>query len=96
MSLIVGLTSSACKLSAQSDMLCGTVQLAKAPARPCYSPQRTKPRSHSLVDKLARAFSGQSIAESEPMYGNVWVYVNDQNGRRYSLSVRYFIHPCTH
>ncbi|KAL0049263.1 hypothetical protein WJX82_009993 [Trebouxia sp. C0006] len=58
-------------------------QLAKAPARPCYSPQRTKPKSHSLVDKLARTFSGQSIAESEPMYGNVWVYVNDQNGRRY-------------
>ncbi|KAL0038506.1 hypothetical protein WJX77_008801 [Trebouxia sp. C0004] len=58
-------------------------QLAKAPARPCYSPQRTKPRSHSLVDKLARAFSRQSIVESEPMYGNVWVYVADQNGRRY-------------
>ncbi|KAL0019688.1 hypothetical protein WJX79_007916, partial [Trebouxia sp. C0005] len=59
-------------------------QLAKAPARPCYSPQRTKPKTHSLVDKLARAFSGQSIAESEPLYGNIWVYVTDQNGRSYS------------
>ncbi|DBA72378.1 TPA: hypothetical protein ACH3X2_010528 [Trebouxia sp. C0005] len=70
-------------------------QLAKAPARPCYSPQRTKPKTHSLVDKLARAFSGQSIAESEPLYGNIWVYVTDQNGRRYSLSVCYFTQTCT-
>ena len=87
MLLVAGLPPSACKLSAPSDMLCDTLQLAKAPARPCYSPQRTKPRSHSLVDKLARAFSGQSIAESEPIYGKVWVSVNDQNGRRYSPPV---------
>ncbi|KAA6421600.1 MAG: hypothetical protein FRX49_08543 [Trebouxia sp. A1-2] len=69
-------------------------QLAKAPARPCYSPQRTKPKTHSLVDKLARAFSGQSIAESEPLYGNIWAYdsclaaaIRDQKKGRSDLHI---------
>ena len=61
---------------------CGSMQLAKAHATPCPSPQQAKSRSHSLMGKLARAFSGQSTAESDPMSGSVWVCVVDPDGRR--------------
>lgn len=58
-------------------------QLAKTPAVPCHSPQRARTRRQSLADRLSKAFVGQSIAESDPMYGNVWVYVADEKDRRY-------------
>ena len=61
---------------------CGSMQLAKAHATPCPSPQQAKSRSHSLMDKLTRACSGQSTAESDPMSGGVWVDVVDPDGRR--------------
>ena len=63
-------------------MVCALLQLAKTPAVPCHSPQRARTRRQSLVDRLSKAFVGQSIAESDPMYGNVWVYVADEKGRR--------------
>lgn len=58
-------------------------QLAEAPTRPSRSPHREKSKHQSLVDRLTRACTAPSVAESDPMYGSMWVDVADDHGRRH-------------